>query len=58
MLEERGSEYDRLVAQGALKSVETDAPSPGLRALAYAIGIPAVTIGTVTIVLIIYSFAF
>jgi len=58
MLEERGAEYDRLVARGALKAAETDAPSPALRALAYAIGIPAVTLGTITVVLIIYSFLF
>jgi cytochrome b subunit of formate dehydrogenase len=58
MLDERGSEYDRLVREGALKAVETDAPSPGLKALAYAIGIPAVTVGTITVFLIIYSFLF
>jgi hypothetical protein len=56
MLEERGAEYDRLVAQGALKAAETDSPSPALRALSYAIGIPAVTLGIVTVALIVYSF--
>jgi cytochrome b subunit of formate dehydrogenase len=58
MLEERGTEYDRLVKEGALKAVETDAPSPGLKALAYAIGIPAVTLGVITVILIVYSFIF
>jgi hypothetical protein len=58
MLDERGSEYDRLVKAGTLQTVETDAPSPGLKALAYAIGIPAVTVGTITVFLIIYSFLF
>jgi hypothetical protein len=56
MLEERGSEWDRLVKEGALKAVETDAPSPGLKALAYAIGLPAVTLGVITVILIVYSF--
>ena len=56
MLEERGAEYDRLVAQGRLEATEAPAPTPGLRTLAYAIGIPAVTIGTITVILIIYSF--
>ncbi|MCL4762638.1 MAG: cytochrome b/b6 domain-containing protein [Burkholderiales bacterium] len=58
MLDERGAEYDRLVAQGRLAAVEAPPPSPGLRALAYAIGIPAVLLGTVTIALIVYSFLF
>ena len=56
MLEERGAEYDRLVAQGRLGTLEAPAPTSGLRMLAYAIGIPAVTIGTLTVILIIYSF--
>jgi cytochrome b subunit of formate dehydrogenase len=57
MLEERGAEYDRLVAQGRLEAMEASAPSPGLRRLAYAVGIPAVTLGVVTVILIVYSFA-
>jgi len=56
MLDERGAEWDRLVKEGRLASVETSAPSPALRTLAYWIGIPAVTLGTITIVLIVYSF--
>jgi len=56
MLEERGTEYDRLVKEGALAALETTPASPGLRKLAYAIGIPAVTLGVVTVVLIVYSF--
>lgn len=56
MLEERGAEYDRLVTQGGLQAMETTAPTSGVRTLAYWIGIPAVLLGTVTIVLIVYSF--
>ncbi len=56
MEEERTVELERLVKEGKLKSVETSAPTPGQRAFAYAIGIPAVTLGTLTIVLIVYSF--
>jgi cytochrome b subunit of formate dehydrogenase len=58
MLDERGAEYDRLVAQGRLAAVEATAPTPGLRLLAYAIGIPAVLLGTATVILIVYSFLF
>jgi cytochrome b subunit of formate dehydrogenase len=58
MLDERGSEYDRLVAQGRLEATETSPPSPALRTAAYAIGIPAVLLGVVTVILIIYSFVF
>ena len=56
MLDERGAEYDRLVAQGRLEAIEAPAPTSGTRALAYAIGIPAVTLGTITVILIVYSF--
>ena len=56
MLEERGAEYDRLVAQGRLEAAEAPAPTAGMRRLAYAIGIPAVTVGSITVILIIYSF--
>ena len=57
MLDERGAEYERLVAQGRLEAAETPPPTAGMRALAYAIGIPAVTLGVVTVILIVYSFA-
>ena len=58
MLDERGAEYDRLVAQGRLQLVEAPAPSAGMRTVAYLVGIPAVLIGSITVVLIIYSFIF
>jgi cytochrome b subunit of formate dehydrogenase len=56
MLEERGEEYDRLVGQGRLASLEAGPPSPGLVAFAYVLGGTAVLLGTATIVLIVYSF--
>jgi hypothetical protein len=56
MLEERGTEWDRMVKEGRVRAVETTAPTPGMRTLAYWIGIPAVTLGVITIVLIVYSF--
>jgi cytochrome b subunit of formate dehydrogenase len=56
MLDERGNEWDRLVQQGRVGEFETTPPTPGMRTLAYVIGIPAVTLGVVTVVLIVYSF--
>ena len=56
MKSERGEEYDRLVGQGRLASLEAGVPSPGLVAFAYVLGGTAVLLGTATIVLIVYSF--
>jgi cytochrome b subunit of formate dehydrogenase len=55
MREERADEYRRLVREGRLAAAETAAPSAGMLALAYVVGGTAVTVGIVTIVLIVYS---
>jgi cytochrome b subunit of formate dehydrogenase len=54
--EERGEEYERLVREGGLKTIEASRPSPGLVAFGYVLGGTAVTLGVLTIVLIVYSF--
>jgi hypothetical protein len=54
--EERGEEYDRLVAQGRLADVQASPPSPGVVAFGYVLGGTAVTLGVVTVILIVYSF--
>ena len=56
MLEERGAEYARLVRQNRLAEVETGAPRASTVRLGYAVGITAVSLGLVTVVLIVYSF--
>jgi cytochrome b subunit of formate dehydrogenase len=56
MQEERAEEYARLVREGGLAAVEAAPPSPGILALGYVVGGTAVTLGILTVVLIVYSF--
>jgi hypothetical protein len=53
--EERSNEYARLVAQGRLEAIEAPPPTRGTMVMAYAVGMTAVTVGVVTVILIIYS---
>jgi cytochrome b subunit of formate dehydrogenase len=57
MREERGEEYERLAREGRLAAIEAPRPSPGLLAFGYVLGGTAVTLGVLTIGLIVYSFA-
>ncbi len=53
--EERASEYERLVRQGALAAAETTPPSRASSLFGYIVGGAAVILGTVVIFVIIYS---
>jgi cytochrome b subunit of formate dehydrogenase len=53
--DERPVEYQRLVAAGKLESMETTEPSRPAVLFGYIVGGTAVTLGTLTVVFIIYS---
>jgi cytochrome b subunit of formate dehydrogenase len=57
MLDERSVEYARLVKQGRLAQVETGPASAWAVKVGYVVGITAVSLGVLTVALIIYSFA-
>lgn len=56
MRDERSSEYARLIAQGRLAAVEAPPPSRGMVITGYVVGMTAVSVGVLTVILIIYSF--
>jgi hypothetical protein len=53
--EERTSEYQRLVREGKLESLETTPPSTGAKWFGWVVGGSAVVLGTITVILIVYS---
>ena len=53
--EERPNEYRRLVAEGRLEATETTAPTPWTLTFGYLVGGTAVILGTLTVVVIIFS---
>jgi cytochrome b subunit of formate dehydrogenase len=53
--EERGAEYERLVAQGKLEALRVKAPSKWYRVFAVCMGLIAMAIGTTLVVLIILA---
>ncbi len=56
MLEERGTEYARLVKEGRLADMETGPPPASTVTLGYVVGLAAVSLGILTVILIVYSF--
>jgi cytochrome b subunit of formate dehydrogenase len=55
MKEERGAEYERLVATGELEALKVQPPRRGYRVFAVMMGITAMAIGTTLVVLIILA---
>jgi cytochrome b subunit of formate dehydrogenase len=53
--EERPNEYKRLVAEGRLEAAETNAPTPWTLTFGYFVGGAAVILGSLTVVMIIFS---
>lgn len=53
--DERLSEYQRLVSEGALEAAEAPAPTPWTVMYGYVVGGIAVTLGILTVIFILYS---
>jgi cytochrome b subunit of formate dehydrogenase len=53
--DERPAEYRRLVSEGRLESTETTRPTPWTETFGYLVGGTAVILGTLTVIVIVYS---
>lgn len=55
MKDERPNEYRRLVSEGRLEAAEASPPTPWTKVFGYVVGGTAVTLGTLTVIMILYS---
>jgi cytochrome b subunit of formate dehydrogenase len=55
LVEERQTEYRRLLALGRLAAAETTPPTPWTQVFGYLVGGTAVILGTVTVIVIVFS---